>query len=67
MTTHVLAYAELEKAQRKAREYSTDHKVMIVGQSDEVEVKNDGEASAWWAADLYVVIATTDEIVGPQP
>jgi hypothetical protein len=69
MATHVLAFTKLEEAQKTAREFSTDHKVMIVGPTDEVEVKDDGEDSSFWTSDakLYVLIATTDKIVGPQP
>ncbi len=70
-TTKVLGYSELAKAQGMAAQFSTDHKVMIIGPTDRVVLEKEGQDGTTWTsgatAEFYLLIATKDKIVGPQP
>ena len=70
-TTKVLGYTDREKAQSEAAQFSIDHKVMIIGPTDRVVLEKVNQDGTTWtsgdAADFYLLIATKDPLVGPQP
>ena len=70
-TTRVHAFAELKKAQDQAANYSAGgYEVMIIGPTDKVEMLRELTNGIIWSsgdkAELYVMIATKDPIVGPD-
>jgi hypothetical protein len=69
--TQILGYAKLEDAQAMAAFYSADHKVIIVGPTDQVMVARENKDGIVWRsgpdAEVHLLIATQDTITGPQP
>lgn len=68
--TVVLAFKKQADAQSMATSYSPDHHVMIIGPTDQVLTARESEDGSVWRsgpdADLFVMIATKDVIVGPR-
>lgn len=68
--TVVLGYAKQTDAVASAANYSNEYKVMIIGPTDQVLFARETDDGVVWRsgpdADMYVMIATKDEIVGPH-
>jgi hypothetical protein len=68
--TVILAFKNQADAQAMAASYSNDHRIMIVGGTDQVLLAREAEDGVVWRsgadADLFVMIATKDKIAGPQ-
>jgi hypothetical protein len=68
--TVVLAYASKADADAMAINYSNDYTVMVIGPTDQVMLAREKEDGVVWRsgtkADFYVMVATKDEVTGPQ-
>lgn len=67
--TIVLGCASLDEAQTQAVVYSRDHKVMVIGPTDQVMVSHGDSDETWRSgggSDLYLMIATKDALAGPR-
>lgn len=68
--TVILAFKTQADAQAMAASYSNDHRVMIIGATDQVLLARETDDGTVWRsgpnADLFVMIATKDTIVGPS-
>ena len=66
--TVILAFASKKDAQVQAANYASDHKVMILGPTDQVLLARESEDGLVWRSgpdsDFYVMVATKDVIAG---
>ena len=68
--TVILGFKNQADAQEMAANYSNDHRVMIIGGTDQVLLARETDDGTVWRsgpdADLFVMIATKDAIAGPR-
>jgi hypothetical protein len=68
--TVVLGFAKVADAQAAAANYKDNHTVMIIGPTDQVLFARETDDGVVWRsgadADIFVMIATKDQIAGPH-
>lgn len=67
--TVILAYSDRADADAMAVAYSDDHRVMVIGPTDQVMLAREKEDGVVWrsgaSAEFFVLVATKDTITGP--